>query len=562
MNKRFLVLCLGAAAALASCVKVDNSLGKGLVDKSLLFDTYTETFPLEYIELRASEDLSGYSDTRLTIGAIRDSHFGLTTREAAFTLIPALDTIDLGTNPKAVSFTLCFEADTVSCADDSQAYILQNIYVTELTEQLPLSSGDTRNTREIAHSTELITDGLPVYGGSGSLEFNFSQEFATKYMNMLKEVGPYFIDRQEDDDEGNDDESKSKYDQIVASMPGIHIRTDEPVGLGGRINMFNFSCLTVSSNYYRRNDNVGKLKVNSTWNGVQKDSTFLIIPGEPTLYDESSYLQDNLKFYQYCFNRTTQSTVPGPVPSSGDILVEGGGGLKPVITARELQEKTMSVIESKGGLADKAVILKATIVLPFEMPDNYEDFKYYPSILSPTIQTTTKDDDGVEYTSFAGLTDASVSTEDQGDIDRSTLKYSPDITYHLQEILSREDLDEKDDADVWLLTIHTNKVANASGSYYDNSYLQSLMYASYYNSLYGGGYGYGGYGYGYGGYGGYGYSNYYNYMMLAAMMSSSTTQTYSYSNELDKDRYYHAVLNGYDKERAPYFQVTFAIPKE
>jgi hypothetical protein len=79
--------------------------------------------------------------------------------------------------------------------------------------------------------------------------------------------------------------------------------------------------------------------------------------------------------------------------------------------------------------------------------------------------------------------------------------------------------------------------------------------------LYGGGYGgYGGYGYG--GYGGYGYSNYYNYMMLASMMSASTEQTYSYTTELDKDRFYRAILCGYEDERHPMFRVTFAIPQD
>lgn len=558
MRKSLLVICLGAALALPACVKVDNSLGKGLVDKSLLFDTYTEKFQLDNIQLMASEALSGYSDTRLTIGAIRDEAFGLTTREAAFTLIPALDTIDLGANPKAVSFSLYFEADSVSCADDSQARILQNIYVTELTEKLPESGDDTRNTREIKHKSEIITQGLPVYNGSGALQFNFTKEFAQKYLDMLVKVGPYFIQRIEDDDDGTEDESKSRYEDIIAEIPGIHMRTDEPTGMGGRINMFNFSCLSVSSSYYTRNNNLGRLVVNSTWNGVQKDSTFLVIPGEPVLYDESVYLDDNVKFYQYCFNRTTQSTTPGPV--SGNIMVEGGGGLKPVILAKELRDKARTAIEAKGGDPDKAIIVKASIILPFEKPENYEDFKYFPSILSPTIQQTTTDDEGKEQTSFAGLTDASVSTEDQGDIDRSTLRYAPDITYHLQELLTRTDLETNHDADIWLLTIHTNKVANASGSAYDNSYLQSLMYASYYNSLYGGGYGgyYGGYSsYGYGG-----YSNYYTYAMLAAMMSQSSQQTYSYTNELDKDRYYRAVLNGYSAERAPYFQITFAIPQD
>ncbi len=547
MKKVFLALCLAAALATPSCIKVDNSLGKGLVDKSLLFDTYTAEFPLEEIQLKASEALSGYSDTRIVIGAIRDENFGLTTREAAFTLIPQKDTIDLGTNPKAVSFLLNFAQDTVSCSIDSQASIFQNIYVTELTKQLPGSEDDTRNTQEIPHGTDIITKGLISYSGTGDLTFNFTQEFAQKYVDAIVSVGPVFKDRSQDD--GID-----KYDAFVALMPGIHLRTDEPEGLGGRINLFDLSCLSVSSNYYVRNNNVGLLTVNSTWNGVQKDSTFLIIPGEPELYDEAEYINDNTKFYQYCFNRTTQSTKAGPV--TGNVLVEGGGGLKPVILARELQEKTLSAILAHGGDPEKAVIVKATIVLPFNMPEDYTELKYFPSVLSPTIETTITDDEGVERPTFAGLTDASVSSEDQGEIDRSNLVYKPDITYHLQELLTRTDLDTATNADIWLLTIHTEKVAEANGSLYDNEYYQNLMYASYYNALYGGGYGgYGGYGYG-------GYSNYYSYMMLAQMMSASTEQQYSYTTELDKDRYYHAVLCGYGAKRHPIFRVTFNIPED
>ena len=557
MKKVFLALCLTAALVTPGCIKVDNSLGKGLVDKSLLFDTYTAEFPLEEIQLKPSEALSGYSDTRITLGAIRDPYFGLCTREAAFNLIPAADTLDFGTDPKAVSFVLNFAQDTVSCADDSQAHIFQNIYVTELTKRLPEADEDTRNTQEIPHGEEIITKGLISYNGSGSLTFNFSQAFAQKYMEAIISTGPIFIDRDDDDDD--DDDDGGKYDEFLEKMPGIHLRTDVPEGDGGRINMFNFSCLTVSSNYYVRNNNVGQLTINSTWNGVRKDSTFLVVPGEPELIDESDYLEDNTKFYQYCFNRTTQSTTPGPLQDQ--LIVEGGGGLKPVILARELQEKTREAILAQGGNPDKAVIVKATIVLPFEMPENYEELKYYPSILSPTIQSTYENDEGEKRPTFAGLTDASVSSEDQGDIDRSNLVYKPDITYHLQELLTREDLDSANDADIWLLTIHTEKVANANGSLYDNEYYQNLMYASYYNSIYGGGYGYGGYG-GYGSYGGYGYNNYYNYMMLAQMMSASTQQTYSYNTELDKDRYYRAILCGYNSERAPMFRVTFAIPQD
>ena len=180
-------------------------------------------------------------------------------------------------------------------------------------------------------------------------------------------------------------------------------------------------------------------------------------------------------------------------------------------------------------------------------------------MLSPTIRTVKTDDEGNDIIAFAGLTDASVSTENQGDIDRSNLCYSPDITYHMQELLTRTDLDTATDADIWLLTIHTEKVAEANGSAYDNEYYRNLMYASYYNSIYGNGYGYGGYG----GYGYNNYSKYYSYMMMAQMMASSTEQSYTYTSELDKDRYYKAVLNGPEitGDAAPLFRVTFAIPE-
>ena len=183
--KKYLALCLAAALLTPGCVKVDNSLGKGLVDKSLLFDTYTVQFPLEEITMELSGDLSAFSDSHLTIGAIQDPEFGLSTREAAFTLIPQKDTIDLGSNPQAVSFSLYFAADTVSLADESQRHIIQNLYVTELKEVIP--SSITSTSHPLEHGTELITDGNPVYNGETYLEFNFTKEFAQKYIDDKKE---------------------------------------------------------------------------------------------------------------------------------------------------------------------------------------------------------------------------------------------------------------------------------------------------------------------------------------------------------------------------------------
>ena len=550
MKKPIVFALLAAGLIGASCVKVDGSLGKGLLDKSLIYDTYMVEFPLEEIKMKLSDDLSGYSDTYLTIGAIRDETFGLTTRAAAFPLIPELDTLDMGKDPKAVSFDIYFQLDSVSCAHDSQKGILQNVYVYELLDSL--DHYHTLASQDIPHGDKVITKGIPVIDGTGALDFNFTVEFAQKYVDGLVKLGPVMKDRE-------DDLWEDIYKDYVSCLPGIYIETDIPEDNGGRINIFNFPCISVSNSQYTRNYNVAFLKINSEWNGVRKDSTFLFIPGEPDFSDEVSALRQNTKFYQYCFNRTSHSTKE-TVPTS-TILVEGGTGLKPVISAKELRDKTLKSIEENGGDPEKVIIVKATIELPYEQPADYMDMKYFPSVLSPTIRKTVETAEEFETIAFAGLTDASVSTENQGDIDRSNLMYAPDITYHLQELLKRKDLDKATDADIWLLNLHTRKVADANASMYDNSYYQNLLYASYYNSLYGGGYGYGGYGYGgYGGYGNYGYSNYYNYMMLAQMMAASSQQTYSYTQELDKDRYYKAVLNGPNAKRHPVFRVTYALP--
>lgn len=560
--RKFLAIALAAALILPGCVETDGSLGEGLVDKSLLYDTYTIEFPLTDIQMKMADDLSGYSSSRLTLGAIRDEKLGLTTREAAFALIPALDTINLGDNPTPVSFTLYFEADTVSCNKDSEASIMQNLRVTELTAELPdaLSSGCTQ---EIPHGSALITKGVPVYNGGEALSFSFTDAYAQKYIDALRSIGPILKQRPEEDGD-SEEELIDKYDEWVEALPGIHLAMDAPEGNGGRINLFNFSCMSVSNGYYLRNNNIGALKVHSTWEGVEKDSTFLFIPGEPAFYDEVTYQSKNTLFDQYCFNRTTHSLAPGA--ATDEILVEGGGGLKPVISAWELQEQTAAYIVADGRDPGKAIIVKASIILPFEKPAaGWDELKYFPTILSPTIRLEGTTDDGEDYVTFAGLTDASVSTENQGSLDRSNLRYAPDITYHLQAIMDRTDLDTATDADIWLLTIYTEKTANASGSLYDSDYYQQLLYASYYNSIYGGGYGYGGYGYG--SYGGYGYndyySNYYNYMMLEQMMYSSSQTSYSYNTTLDKDRFYRAVLNGpgaaSDK---PLFRVTYAVPRD
>ena len=511
---------LFASLCISSCISVNTELGRDLIDTNQRFDVYTETFPVEDISLKMADSLSGYSDTRITIGAIRDKEAGLTTRSSAFTLVPALDTLDFGTNPKVLKFRFHTAIDTVNLQSESQRYILQNVNVYALTDTIDNKSINA----EPRHSAETITYGTPVFNGTDSLAFDMTREFGEKYIKAIQEL------------EDKDHIIDSVFSHFTAKLPGIYVTMDPPTGYGGRINLFELSCLSANSGSYYRNSNEAILTIRSTYNGVQKDTSFLFIAGEPAFYDEREYVKNNSKFYQYAFNHTTHETasLEGKVDGK-TMLVEGGGGLKPVISAESIRDKVRESILSKGADPEKVIINKATLILPFEEPEDYLEYESFPTVLSPTVWINS---------SFAGLYDASSSTENQGDINRSLSAYQ---SSGLTEEQSR--------------------------------YYQQLAYANYYNQLYGdyggyggyGGYGYGGYGYGGYGDGGYGYNNYYNYMMMSSMYSNMYSNKVTTSQELDKDRFYKIHLYGpandentanIEQRIVPKLRVTYCIPRE
>lgn len=569
--ERFLWVAAISLVLAASCVRVDGELGSNVMPTNQQYDIHVVKIPLTETKMLWADELSGYSSSRITVGAIRDEVFGVTERGAAFTLIPAVDTIDFGENkvidgisyPRVNRFHIAFAQDTISISSERDRYLLQNVDVFALSTALDLDATGTNNPVSF-DETQRISDGMPVYSGTDSLSFDFTREFAQRYIDGIREVareGKILITR--DNAQPGDTVAIEDY---MAKLPGVYLRIKPGAGNGGRINMFKLSCLTLvsdgTSTYYSRNGNVATLRMTGVYDGAVKDTAFLFIPGETGFVDEVEAMTNKQKFAQYAFNYTGQGTKDKEGTAADKLLVEGGGGLKPVIQASELREKMLAEIAAQGGDPAKAVINSATIYLPFEEPEDYLELDLYPTTLSPTCRITADD----ESVTFAGLPDAAASEEDQGAINRSLLRYQPDITWHLQEIIKLQDEEKIHNYDIWLLTVHDEIIESAASSGYDAEYLQQLMYYQYLNNMYGGygGYGYGGYGYGYGGYGygydSYGLSNYYNMMMLSSMYSD--TSTTSTTTMLDKDRYYRGILNGPSSENGPCLAVTYLLPKE
>ncbi len=528
-----------AALCCFSCISSTYNVGGNLIPTELKYDTYTAEFPLEDIRMAFPDSLSGYSSRRITIGAIRDELFGLTTRGCAISLVPMSDTLDFGKDPQLINFHFSAARDTTSVADHNQDNILQNINVYELSKPMDFNDGNLNNVVE--HSSNRITKRTPVYDGTDSLSFDFSADFARKYLTITQ------------------DDLKD-LDTYTKKFPGIYIDTDEPIGLGGRINMFSVQLGLDLENYQITGD-FATLTFNSEYDGERKDTSFYFWFCPDKMYDLDSLINeidsDTERLPQYCFNVTGHSTREMTGKAGDLIAVEGGGGLKPVISATEIKNLIENEISKYTDQPREAIINRASIILPFEFPDDYEQMFRFPAYLNPTVKVRYSND----YVSYGSLTDTSSSYEDPGDLNRSLCQYAPDVTYHVQKLLELEDLSNITNYDIWLLVmaeeIERYMLSGTSSS--TSSYYQQLAYASYYNSLYGG-YGYGSYGYS--SYGSSSYLNNYYYMaMLAsAYSSSSSSSSDTYTTLMDKDRYYCAILNGPKAERHPTLKIVYSVP--
>ena len=557
--------------ACIACVDIDPELGGNLVpiDQTYTIHPARAALPEGSIAMRLTDSLSGYSQTRITIGALRDGTYGLTRRSCALTLVPARDTLDFGNIAAAevLGFHFAAALDSVSVATEDQSRILQQVRVNPLAKALrPGRDYDCLGTSVQVDNTSSLVKGVPTINGIDSLSFDFTEEYARKFLEITQ-------------DDLND------FQRYLAKFPGICISTDDPVGEGGRINIFDLQLgYSASSGYITGNYARLRLRLDYDRDGkAEKDTAFFFVYGLTDFTSLDSLINTGTvsrgSYPQYALNLTSHETKAMEGDASDMIAIEGGGGLKPVISALSLKHLAEDMIIAEGGDPSVAVINKASLIFPFPFPEDYREMFKFPQVLSPTCRMRQND----TLVLFAGLTDASSSSENQGNINRSTLQYEPDISCHLQELLRiHETPAEGENAadvtrrrkllggeyDIWLIITSHETVVTESSSSSTSDYYKMLAYQNYYNNLYYGGYGGYGYGYGgygYGGYGGYGYdsySNYYSMMMLASLYGSSSSST-STTDMLDKDRYYCASLYGpaySDTALRPRLELVFSLP--
>lgn len=581
MLRKFLYVLFVGMLLASSCVKVDTNLGQNLALREHRYNVFCESIPLKNIRVQRVDSTYAYSNFRITVGAVKDDEFGLTVKSSAFTLVPVDSVLNFGKETEFQGLFLTMSRDSLSLPVGDDPRIAQTMRVYALNSNCDINNskeflytGDVDKIEHELAGAEPLTDYTIVYRGEDTLNIHFRPEF----YNGLKDK--WLAKAVENENQEKvfkvdhfDSLNNSSY---LKDFPGIYLTCDEPANNRGRINLFQLK-LAVNTSTYVISGNYAELRFKAKYGkGDQeqvKDTSFIFLFGPQSIPKDAANLP-----LQEAFNGIKHSPLHAldgmtlaadnkSYTAGTKIYLEGGAGLRPVISSKEIRDSLISRF-AKHKVKDntKVIIDHASLGFFFKEPADFDLLDQYPVMFSPMHVSRYKVKDRVygetqtiAYLDFPPITDAGVSAEDQGAVDRSNLEYSPDISFHTQHLLKMKDPSDEDLAkqDIWMFikapeTIVTQAVSNADADYYNQ-----LMYYSYLNSMYGGGYG------GYGGYGYNNYNSYYSMMYYYSMMNSSNGSTSSVQNMADPARYYNAVLCGPDDaENHPVLRVVYSVPKD
>lgn len=579
--KKYLFVLFAGMLLFPACVKVNTDLGQNLAPRENRYEVFYEEIPLRNIRVQRVDSTYAFSTFRITVGAVKDDNYGLTVKSSAFTLIPADSVLNFGRETEFKELMLTLTRDSLSVPFGEDARTPQHLRAYALNANCDINeskdflyTGDVEKINAALVGQDPITDYSLVYCGEDTLNVHFKADFynGLKAKWLAKAVENENHEKVFKVDHA-DTLSNSDY---LKDFPGIYLTCDEPAGSSkGRYNLFQLK-LEINTSTYVISGNYAELRFRAKYgtSDTPKDTSFVFLLGAQSVPTDAANLP-----IQEAFNGISHAPLAAmdgmTLAADGKsylagtkIYLEGSAGLRPVISAKEIRDSLFKSFAKKH-IKDpsKVIIDRATLEFSFNAPDNFDKMDEYPAMLAPMHISRYKIKDRVygetqtiAYLDFPPITDAGVSAEDQGEVDRSNLEYSPDISFHTQHLLKLKNPSETDlsKQDIWMFikapeTIVTQAVSNADADYYNQ-----MMYYSYLNSMYGG-YGYGGYGYN-----SYNnYNSYYSMMYYYSMMNASNGSTSSVQNLTDDARYYNAVLCGPDDaDGHPVLRVVYSVPKD
>ena len=412
-----------AACLLASCIKIDNSLGSSLVSTSQDITIQTATLDLPLQSMRTSGDLQSRMNGGITVGSIGTDF----SSEGLVSVSASTDSIVWGKNPTVRRVYLSMVCDTCLVMEDGQRYIPQNIHVHRLNFELDstyYSSADERfKTRYYDAEPISVSGGVFTGGEAWSVE-------------LKKEIGEELLRFPM--------ATLDSAQLFMKQFYGFCLRSDDPDDERtspkgeGRLNIFNLSTSYLILNWDYTDDE-GNRKNASTYFGL------------------GSYHAVNLY-------RTLK-------PTSGtrdEIVVQGLSGSKPHISGKQLRQTVDAWAAQAGIPTDNLVIAKATLEFPFEYSGDRSQFDNYAANLYPCQRSLNSR--GIPI--YAPISEIDDTALEDGTIDRSLLYYKSNISIYLQELIRMQPDEIDDEDDLWIMPTSSYYNSNTGVTYHyaDNYY--------------------------------------------------------------------------------------------
>lgn len=310
--------------------------------------------------------------------------------------------------------------DSTVVYNQSQEGIAQNIYIYKLTRSLDSTTLFNTSLTAADYDPTPISVGSPIFFGDDSLKIYLSEDYGKE---LLKTTPAEF-------------DSLSLF---VERVKGLYITTDTPdlVAEGGRLNYLNLGESYIYLNYYLTDPE-------RDFNRFDTTETFMV-------------------GYGFAVNslRTSSDALANDTP--GDKLyIESMSGIKPKINGDKLKKILTEWMEENGYNNKNVLISRASLDFPYEA--DYSDYdildNQYPSNIFPCYKYASPD----SLQSYRPLEEIYSNTS-IGQINRSLLKYTCDITDYVQSLIKKDAAKITSEDDLYISPVYSY-TDSSSNTYY------------------------------------------------------------------------------------------------
>lgn len=417
-NSILFVLTLLLTLTLSSCIQSERNVGTGfLPDEQILKVKQAVLYP-QFVNNKP-DSIQAISYNALIFGNLTNEDYGTTRMGTVAQIIPSADTLDLGQDPQLINAYLQLKIDSTVFLNPSQEGIAQNVYLLRLNSKLDsIHLYNNSITLEDFDPTPIST-GAPVLFGKDSIKIYLKEEFARELMALTPE------------------ESDSAA-LFVERIPGMGIITDAPDGTpGGRLNYLPVGGSTIVLNYTMNHEEMGV-----------KDT------------DTTAYFYFG---YNYCLNffESTSGDRLGDKTPGETLYFESLGGVKPYCSAQSIKTLLNEWIETLDVDPTTTIALsRASLDFHYEVPENYDEFDYFPGSLTASYHECRAD--STQY--FYPLPEVQYNVN-IGSRNPSLRKYACDITSYLQDMIDKPEEELTGNDDLWLMPLLISEDSYANTYY-------------------------------------------------------------------------------------------------